>query len=93
MAADLKDAGKDAAFTLVLDLRRLSDAVKNLPSEAWGIGGFAIKATTVRWLEATDDLRAVTLAVSRKEKALQAEVSLRLTPAAAASTTTQPATP
>jgi hypothetical protein len=93
VAADLKDAGKDAAFTLVLDLRRLSDAVKNLPSEAWGIGGFAIKATTVRWLEATDDLRAVTLAVSRKEKALQAEVSLRLTPAAAASTTTQPATP
>ncbi|NMO21316.1 hypothetical protein HPC49_32775 [Pyxidicoccus fallax] len=95
VADDLKDAGKDAAFSVVLDLRRLSDAVKNLPSEAWGIGGFAIKATTVRWLEATDDLRAVTLAVSRKEKALQAELSLRLTPGAAAagSTTTQPATP
>ncbi|QSQ23935.1 hypothetical protein JY651_02830 [Pyxidicoccus parkwayensis] len=94
VAADLKDAGKDAAFSMVLDLRRLSDAVKNLPSEAWGIGGFAIKATTVRWLEATDDLRAVTLAVSRKERALQAELSLRLTPAASgAATTTQPATP
>ncbi|MBZ4419593.1 hypothetical protein [Myxococcus sp. RHSTA-1-4] len=93
VAEDLKDAGKDAAFSLVLDLRRLSDAVKNLPSEAWGIGGFAIKATTVRWLEATDDLRAVTLAVSRKEQALQAELSLRLTPGAQASTTTQPATP
>jgi hypothetical protein len=93
IAADLRDAGKDAAFVAVLDLKRLSDAVKNLPSEAWGIGGFAIKATTVRWLEATDDLRAVTLAVSRKEKALQAEMSLRLTPAAPASTTTQPATP
>ncbi|MFP2909199.1 hypothetical protein ACLESD_29995 [Pyxidicoccus sp. 3LFB2] len=93
VAADLRDAGKDAAFVAVLDLKRLSDAVKNLPSEAWGIGGFAIKATTVRWLEATDDLRAVTLAVSRKDKALQAEVSLRLTPAAPASPTTQPATP
>ncbi|QDE85258.1 hypothetical protein [Myxococcus xanthus] len=85
VAADLKDAGKDAAFSAVLDLRRLSDAVKNLPSEAWGIGGFAIKATTVRWLEAVDDLRAVTLAVSRKEKALQAELSLRLAPSAATS--------
>lgn len=93
VAADLKDAGKDAAFSLVLDLRRLSDAVKNLPSEAWGIGGFAIKATTVRWLEATDDLRAVTLAVTRKERALQAELSLRLTPTAPGTTTTQPATP
>ncbi|MFP2931294.1 hypothetical protein ACLESO_40120 [Pyxidicoccus sp. 3LG] len=93
VAADLKDAGKDAAVSVVLDLKRLSDAVKNLPSEAWGIGGFAIKATTVRWLEATDDLRAVTLAVSRKDKALQAEMSLRLTPAAQGSTTTQPATP
>jgi hypothetical protein len=93
VAADLKDSGKDAAFSLVLDLRRLSDAVKNLPSEAWGIGGFAIKATTVRWLEATDDLRAVTLAVSRKDTALQAELVLRLTPAPASSTTTQPATP
>jgi hypothetical protein len=78
---------------VVLDLRRLSDAVKNLPSEAWGIGGFAIKATTVRWLEATDDLRAVTLSVSRKEKALQAELSLRLTPAPATSPSPAPATP
>ncbi|AKQ64300.1 Cell division protein FtsK [Myxococcus hansupus] len=91
VAADLKDAGKDAAFSAVLDLRRLADAVRNLPSEAWGIGGFAIKATTVRWLEAVDDLRAVTLAVSRKDKALQAELSLRLAPAAA--TSTPPAAP
>ena len=64
----------------VLDLRRLSEAVKALPSEAWGIGGFAIKATTVRWLEATDDLRAVTLGLSEKEKALQADLTLWLAP-------------
>jgi len=93
LGADLRDAGKDAAFSAVLDLRRLAEAVKNLPSEAWGIGGFAIKATTVRWLEATDDLRAVTLAVTRKERALQAELSLRLAPTTPTSTTTQPATP
>ncbi|NTX59252.1 hypothetical protein HUA74_01120 [Myxococcus sp. CA051A] len=93
LTSDLKDVGQDAAFSAVLDLRRLADSVKNLPSEAWGIGGFAIKATTVRWLEATDDLRAVTLSVSRKERALQAEMSLRLTPTSPSSTTTQPATP
>ncbi|MCP3162709.1 hypothetical protein [Myxococcus qinghaiensis] len=93
LSSDLKDVGQDAAFSAVLDLRRLADSVKNLPSEAWGIGGFAIKATTVRWLEATDDLRAVTLSVSRKERALQAEMSLRLTPTSPSSTTTQPATP
>ncbi|RKH49790.1 hypothetical protein D7X96_21010 [Corallococcus interemptor] len=94
VSEDLKAVGKDAALVVLLDLRRLSDAVKALPSAAWGIGGFAIKATTVRWLDATDDLRAVTMALSRKDKALQAEISLRLTPAPAASTTTTtPATP
>ncbi|MHB8878216.1 MAG: hypothetical protein ACYC8T_31355, partial [Myxococcaceae bacterium] len=62
----------------VLDLRRLAEAVKELPSEAWGIGGFAYKATTVRWLDATDDLRAVTFTLDSKQKALQAELTLRL---------------
>ncbi len=81
VAKDLRDAVKEPVLSVVLDLRKLSDAVRNLPSEAWGVGGFAIKATTVRWLEATDDLRAVTLSLSQKEKALQAELSLKLTPA------------
>ncbi|RKH17222.1 hypothetical protein D7X74_13190 [Corallococcus sp. CA047B] len=92
VSEDLKSVGKDAAVVVLLDLRRLSDAVKALPSSAWGIGGFAIKATTVRWLDATDDLRAVTMSLSRKDKALQAEISLRLSPAPATTTTT-PATP
>jgi hypothetical protein len=83
VAQDLRDAVKEPVFALVLDLRKLADAVRNLPSEAWGVGGFAIKATTVRWLEATDDLRAVTLSLSQKDKALQAELSLKLTPAPA----------
>jgi len=80
VAEDLRGALKDPVLGVVVDLRRLSDAVKALPSEAWGIGGFAIKATTVRWLDATDDLRAVTLGLSEKEKALQAELTLWLAP-------------
>jgi hypothetical protein len=79
VAQDLRDAVKDSAFFVVLDLRKLADAVRNLPSEAWGVGGFAIRATALRWLEATDDLRAVTFSLSQKEKAVQAEVSLKLT--------------
>jgi hypothetical protein len=51
--------------------------VKALPPEAWGIGGFAIKATTVRWLEGMGDLRAITVGVNRKDKAVQAELTLR----------------
>jgi hypothetical protein len=81
LAQDLRDAVKEPVLAVVLDLRKLADSVRNLPSEAWGVGGFAIKATTVRWLEATDDLRAVTLSLSQKDKALQAELSLKLTPA------------
>ncbi len=86
VAPELRDALK-TPVAVVLDLRKLADAVKALPSEAWGIGGFAIKATTVRWLDALSDLRAVTFGLSRKEKALQAELSLKLspTPPAAAS--------
>jgi hypothetical protein len=81
LAEELQDTVKEPVFGVVLDLRKLAEAVRNLPSEAWGIGGFAIKATTLRWLEATDDLRAVTLSLSQKEKAVQAELSLKLTPA------------
>ncbi len=79
---ELRASLQEPVLGAVLDLRRLSDTVKALPSEAWGIGGFAIKATTVRFLEATDDLRAVTLGVSAKDKALRADLTLWLTPAA-----------
>ncbi|HVG59627.1 MAG TPA: hypothetical protein VNA24_13805 [Hyalangium sp.] len=81
VAEDLRGTVKDPVLGVVLDLRKLSDAVKNLPSEAWGVGGFAIRATVLRWLEATDDLRAVTFSLSQKERALQAEISLKLTAA------------
>ncbi|PTL78468.1 hypothetical protein [Vitiosangium sp. GDMCC 1.1324] len=80
VAEDVRSALQGPVLGAVLDLNRLSDSVRALPSEAWGIGGFAIKATTVRWLDATDDLRAVTLGLSEKEKALQAELTLWLAP-------------
>ncbi|EAU68198.1 hypothetical protein STIAU_7720 [Stigmatella aurantiaca DW4/3-1] len=82
VAKELQGAVAEPVLGVVLDLRKLSDAVRNLPSSAWGVGGFAIRATALRWLEATDDLRAVTLGVSRKDKALQAELSLKLAPPA-----------
>jgi len=74
--------GEDAVSAAV-DLSRLSQSVRALPESAWGIGGFAIKATTVRWLDATDDLKAVTLSMSAKDKAVQARVVLSLGAAAA----------
>ncbi len=81
-AADpaLRKVLDEKAAALVIDLRRLASSVKALPSEAWGVGGFAIKATTVRWLDAGDDLRAITLWLDAKEGALQSEIALRFTP-------------
>ncbi|HEX4620862.1 MAG TPA: hypothetical protein VH208_04770 [Myxococcaceae bacterium] len=74
----LRKALDGRAVSAVIDLHQLAESVKALPSTAWGLGGFAIKATTVRWLDATDDLRAVTLGLSEKEGAIEAELSLRL---------------
>lgn len=65
------------ALGMVVDLDQLRDSVKSLPPEAWGIGGFAIKASAVRWLDATDDLRAITVGVTRRDSAVQSEIALR----------------
>ncbi len=72
----------DEALSVAVDLSKLSASVRALPESAWGIGGFAIKATTVRWLDATDDLKAVSLSVGAKEKVVQARLQLTLGPAA-----------
>ena len=69
--------GNDA-LAVSIDLSKLSASVRALPESAWGIGGFAIKATTVRWLDATDDLKRVTLNVGAKDKVVQAKVVLTL---------------
>ena len=67
-----------SALAVVVDLRTLSDAVRALPPSAWGIGGFAIKATTLRWLDNSDDLKAVTVNVGAKGGAVQGTVKLLL---------------
>ena len=72
-----------SALAGVIDLQKLAGAVRQLPSGAWGIGGFAIKATTVRWLDATDDLKAITVGFESKAGAVQGQMVLSLKPPAA----------
>lgn len=74
----LKEALEATPISVVADLKALADAVRALPPSAWGIGGFAIKATTVRWLDNSDDLKAVTVNVGVKGGAVQASVRLVL---------------
>jgi hypothetical protein len=68
----------DDALAVAVDLSRLSESVRALPESAWGLGGFAIKATTVRWLDATSDLKGVSLSVGAKEQRVQARLRLTL---------------
>ncbi len=78
----LKAVLDSRALTVVVDLQKLAAAVRELPSAAWGIGGFAIKATTLRWLDATDDLEAITVGFEAKDGVVQSQLVLSLTPAA-----------
>lgn len=76
--AAMKKSLEASALAAIIDLRKLSDAVRELPVSAWGLGGFAIKATTLRWLDNTDDLEVVTVNIGTKAGAVQAEVKLSL---------------
>jgi len=78
----LRTALQAHTAAVVIDLRRLADSVRALPASAWGIGGFAIKQTTLRWLDATDDLTAVTAGLDAKDGAVAAQLLLSLKPAA-----------
>ena len=75
---ELRQPLEGSSLTAVVDLRRLAASVRELPPSAWGVGGFAIKATTVRWLDNSDDLRAVTLSVGTKGGAVQGTLQLLL---------------
>ena len=74
----LRQALEKEALGFALDLHRLADSVAALPDSAWGTGGFAMKPTTLRWFQATSDLRAVTGTVSARDGAVHAEVTLRI---------------
>jgi hypothetical protein len=67
-----------AAVELKVDLTALAKSVRALPESAWGLGGFALKPTTVRWLDATDDLKSVSLTVSAKDQTVLATLRLSL---------------
>ena len=78
IAKDLAPLLTGHGISVVVDLHRLADSVRALPADAWGMGGFALKPTTVRWLDALKELRALSLTVDTKEQALQAELRLHL---------------
>lgn len=67
-------------FAAVVDLEKLARAIEALPTEAWGIGGFVIRDTALRWLAAVDDLKAIVVASSAKDDAVQSEFTLRIAP-------------
>ena len=87
---ELKKVLDGKAAAVVVDLRKLAQQVQALPSEAWGVGGFAIKASTLRWLDATDDLVAFTVSAEAKGQFVQGEVSLSLKPQASANAEKSP---
>lgn len=82
-AAPKPEALANDALQITVDLTRLASSVRALPESAWGLGGFALKPTTVRWLDATDDLKQVTLKASAKDGKVTATVTLSLALAAA----------
>jgi hypothetical protein len=61
----------------VLDLRQLIEQVKGLPPSAWGVGGFMVKASMLRWLDSLSDLRTLSTGVSSRDGVVQAELQLR----------------
>jgi hypothetical protein len=64
------------ALSLAIDLKKLAASVRELPESAWGIGGFAMKAASVRWLEALDDLVGITVTASAKDGAVHTRLFL-----------------
>jgi hypothetical protein len=68
----------DGALSVRLSMRRLAAAVRALPESAWGLGGFALKGTAVRWLDAVDDLTALDVQVGSRDGALRGRLALEL---------------
>ncbi len=74
---ELRKALSARPLAAVLDLPALANSIRRMPSSAWGIGGFAIKAGTVRWLDALDDVRAITAGAYAGDDAIEVEIDLR----------------
>jgi hypothetical protein len=67
----------DEAIGAVIDLDQLRSSIRALPSSAWGVGGFAMKATAMRWLDATDELEAITFGVHSEGGTARVHLELR----------------
>lgn len=83
-AAAKPAAATSDAFTMSVDFTKLANSVRGLPESAWGLGGFALKPTTVRWLDATDDLKGLTVTAGAKDGKVLTTVKLSLAIAAPA---------
>ncbi|MBM4784096.1 MAG: hypothetical protein GQE15_41030 [Archangiaceae bacterium] len=83
-AAPKPAAATSDAFTMSVDFTKLANSVRGLPESAWGLGGFALKPTTVRWLDATDDLKGLTVTAGAKDGKVLTTVKLSLAIAAPA---------
>ena len=79
VAPELAAALEQPTFGLVVDFQKLAASVRLLPDSAWGLGGFAMKASTLRWLDGLSDLRGLTLTARGADGAIDGELTLRFT--------------
>jgi hypothetical protein len=73
----LQDTLTQEAVGAVADLDQARAGIRALPSSAWGVGGFAIRATAMRWLDATGELKAVTFGVHSEGGVAHVSLQLR----------------
>ncbi len=69
---------QDDAVAIAIDLRKLTSSVRELPDSAWGLGGFAMKSAATRWLDAVDDLTAITVQAGVRDQRVRGRVVLKL---------------
>jgi hypothetical protein len=67
-----------SAFSAKVDVDKLAQGVRALPGDAWGVGGFAMKATTERWLSALDDFKDLVLTVDSQQSDIVGTLTVNL---------------
>ncbi|MBX7114538.1 MAG: hypothetical protein K1X64_09460 [Myxococcaceae bacterium] len=72
---------EERGVAMVLDIKKLTTRIRELPDDAWGIGGFRIRQATERWLNAISDLGALQLTFDGKDGAVQSQMRLTFVPA------------
>jgi hypothetical protein len=74
----LVQALANSPLSVAVDLTKLSDEVRALPPSAWGVGGFAIKATATRWLDMLSDLKTLDASLASRNGAMELSIRLRV---------------